>query len=118
MCIPVIVPLCEQIAAEREKENLEHDLRKFTEEYLPELQAAIDEIHQEIERRSAELDKLAAEMNRTGIRPNTDTDYWRWKCTIEDMKKDLANLLTERRDAYIALRKLELMADSGGAKQR
>ena len=52
-------------------------------------------------------------MNRTGIRPNTDTDYWRWKCTIEDMKKDLANLLTRARDAYIALRKLELMADSG-----
>jgi hypothetical protein len=97
----------------RKEATGEKELLTFAEEKVPEVQKAIIKLEQEIAIRRRNLDAMTFIMRQQGLDPANDMHCNSRLKAIDDMQKSVNELMTLRRDAYIAYKKVELIADPG-----
>ncbi|AWM41884.1 hypothetical protein GobsT_69950 [Gemmata obscuriglobus] len=103
-------------------------LEEFGQEHLPQVEAALDELKREIDKRSAGLAELEKELRRlhrgegktewaNGKHVSTfvtkDETHARWKATIEKLAKNVDALKEQRKEAYLAYRKFQIAQGTG-----
>lgn len=108
-------------------------LEEFGREHLPQVEAALDELRREIDKRTvalAELEKELRQLNRGEEKTEwtngkhvpmfvtKDETHARWKTTIEKLTKSVELLKEQRKEAYLAYRKFQIAQGTGEGQHK
>ena len=98
----------QKMADQKKETETAIEIAKFAQENIPQLNALLSEIEQELGKREASLQNLATVFRSVGREPSDDKDFKRWSDAIEGIKKSRQQLIDQRVEAFLAFKKAEL----------